>query len=269
VFSSRWTVFALLFACLQAGALPGCGGSSPPAESPRLYEENARRAYAAALAEIEDRDWESATSMLEQIRREYVYSRYARLAELRLADIAYDEEKYAEAVTAYRQYVKDHPNDPENVYARYRTCKALFEQFGDSFMLPPQEERDLAAAVDAYAALGTFLRDYPDYRFAPELSYMAKVTGGLLARHELYVARFYLRENRFQAAEARCRAAIERYPGSGLEPEALVLLGETYLKLKRPEDARLALERVMAQHPDSAFRVPAARFLSEISALSR
>ncbi len=269
MFSPRWTVLVLLAACLLGSTLPACGGGTPPPQSPPLYEENARRAYAAALAEIEDRDWESATSMLEQIRREYVYSRYARLAELRLADIAYSEEKYAEAVSAYRQYVKDHPNDPENVYARYRTCKGLFEQFGDSFMLPPQEERDLAAAVDAYAALGAFLRDYPDYRFAPELSYMALVTGGLLARHELYVARFYLRDQRFQAAEARCRYAIERYPGSGLEPEALVLLGETYLKLKRPKEARLALERVLSEHPDSAFYVPASRFLAEIPALSR
>jgi outer membrane protein assembly factor BamD len=50
-------------------------------------------------------------------------------------------------------------------------------------------------------------------------------------RHELYVARFYLNVGNFEAAVARAQYALRNFDGSGLEPEAMVLLGETYLKL--------------------------------------
>lgn len=269
---------------LTAGlSLAACGGEtlSPPgspnqqqnqssAEARRDAEDKAKQAaaqrlYAEAMAEMEDKDWESATSYFEQIARDYVGFREGTLAQLRLADVAYGQEKFAEAVSGYRQYIKDHRTDPEVVYARYRICKALFEQFGDSIMLPPQEERDLAAAVDGHAALIAFLKEYPNYRWAPELAYMLNVTSGLLARHELYVARFYLRSDQFAAAAARCLYAIEHYRTSGMAPEALVLLGETYLRMHRQKDAKDAFSRVLSEYPESAFTIAATNFLAHLS----
>jgi outer membrane protein assembly factor BamD len=93
---------------------------------------------------------------------------------------------------------------------------------------------------------------------------MLEVVTGLLVRHELYVARFYLGRDEFQAAAARCQYALTNYEGSGLEPEALVLLGETYLKMKEQEKARAAFQLVLDKYPDSPFTVPARRFLGFI-----
>lgn len=218
----------------------------------------------AAMAEFEDKDWESASRMFEQVKREYAYSRYARLSELRLADIAFKQEKFPEAVTGYRSFVHDHPNDQGIEYARFQVTKALFEQTGDSIMLPAQEERDLASALDAYTAMKSFLSDFPRYEGVPEVQYMLSVVTGLLVRHELYVARFYLDRGQFDSAVARCRYALEHYDGSGLEAEALVLLGETYLKLKKRDEARAMFTAVLARYPDSAFIVPAKNFLALI-----
>jgi outer membrane protein assembly factor BamD len=80
----------------------------------------------------------------------------------------------------------------------------------------------------------------------------------------LYVARFYLREGNFKATVARIRHAIKAYPNSGLEPEALVLLGETYLKMHRPEEARVVLHQVVREHGESAFVVPAQKFIKRL-----
>ena len=91
---------------------------------------------------------------------------------------------------------------------------------------------------------------------------MRAETVGLLARHELYVARFYLRRDNFDAAVARIKFALNRYAKSGLDPEAIVLLGETYLKMKKRDDARKAFEQVLSEHSSSPFSVPARRFLA-------
>lgn len=259
----RARFLAALLLCLT----PGCVASTVTPLTAQRYEENAKTAFAAAMAEFESRDWESATSMFEQVKREYAYSRYARLAELRLADIAFKQDKFAEAVTSYRTFVHDHPNDNSVAYARFQVTKGLFEQTGDSPMLPPQEERELASAADAYTAMKSFVADFPRYEGIPEIQYMLSVVTGQLVRHELYVARFYLGRGEFEAAVARCMYAIEHYDGSGLEAEAMVLLGETYLKLKRRDEAKTTFVAVLSRYPDSAFTVPAKNFLAHIEQL--
>jgi outer membrane protein assembly factor BamD len=236
----------------------------PAPVTAQRYEENARVAYQAAMAEYEDKSWEPAIAAFEQVKREYAYSRYARLAELRLADIAFQQEKFPEAVTAYRGFIHDHPNDGAIAYARFQVCKALFEQVGDTILLPPQEERELSSAADAHSAMKSFIADFPRYERVPEVEYMLSVMTGLLVRHELFVARFYIRRDSFEAAAGRCKYALEHYNDSGLEPEALVLLGETYLKMKRRDDARTAFVTVLERYPESAFTVPAKNFLAHL-----
>lgn len=248
---------------IAASVCLGACATEKPVESPLHYTENAKRAYDKALEAYFDHDWEYATQLFQDVKRKWGYSRYARLAELRLADIAYHQEKFAEAVGMYKSFVADYPHDPETEYARYRIAKGEFAQSGASALMPPLEERDLSNIRDAHATLRAFLADYPDSKkYRGELDYMLEVVTGLLVRHELYVARFYLRRDNFGAAVARCEYALKNFENSGLEPEALVLLGETYLKMKDSEKARAIFEAVIRTYPDSAFTVPAKRFLA-------
>lgn len=262
---SRFALLAALCS-LNAGTL-ACASTTPVPLTAQRYEENARAAYDAAMAEFENKSWESATSMFEQVKREYAYSRYARLAALRLGDIDFHQEKFAESVTSYRAFIHDHPNDGGVGYARFQVCKALYEQVGDTIMLPPQEERELTAAADAYSAMKAFIVDFPRYERVPEVEYMLQIMTGLLVRHELYVARYYLERDEFEAATGRCRYALERFDSSGLEPEAWVLLGETYLKMKRREEAKIAFNTVLKRYPASAFSIPARKFLAHLEQL--
>jgi outer membrane protein assembly factor BamD len=242
----------------------GCIAGSSQAESPLQYSENAKQEYEAALHAFEDRNWEAVDQMMNEVRRKYGYSRFARLAELRLADANFEQEKFAEAITGYKAFVHDYPNDPEVPYARYRVAKAQYESVSQSVLLPPLEERDLASVNDALASIRSFVDDYPNSEHAVELRYMLQVVTGLLVRHELYVARFYLRRDNFKAAVMRIEFALRNFKNSGLEPEAMVLLGEVYLKEKERAKAREVLEKMLRDYPDSAFSVPARRFLGQL-----
>jgi outer membrane protein assembly factor BamD len=239
----------------------GCAETQESADSPLQYAENAKRAYHDALEPYFDRDWEEASLRMSEVKRKYGYSRYGRLAELRVADASYHREEYPEAIAGYKSFVHDYPNDPEVPYARYKIAKAQFEQTSTSLLLPPLEERDLAAVSDAYHTIREFLADYPGYKRRRELDYMLQVVTGLLVRHELYVARFYLAEDRLDAAAARVEYALDNLTDSGLEAEALVLLGEIRLMMHQQAQARALFRRVLAAYPASPFVVPARRFL--------
>jgi outer membrane protein assembly factor BamD len=250
-------------------ALPALGcAPEQPADSPLKYTENARRAYDEALEIFFDRDWEQAIAAMEEVRRQYAYSRYARLAQLRIGDAHYHQDQFPEAVTAYKEFVHDYPNDAEIPYAQYKIAKALYEQASPSLLLPPLEERDLASVHDAYKTIRDFLEEYPNYSKVRELEHMLDVVTGLLARHELYVARYYLDRDNFKAAAFRAEYALKTYEFSGLEPEGMVLLGEIYLRMHQREKARAAFQQVLARYPDSAFTLPAREFLKRLAAAS-
>jgi len=261
----RGTPWLMLGLALVSPWLVGCD-KEYHAVSAIDYSEKAKRDYDAAMDDFDSKNWEGARQKLAEVKRNYGYSRYARLAELRLADADYEQNKFAEATAGYKAFVHDYPNDPEIPYARYRVTMTQYDAVSASFLLPSLEERDLAYVNDAHASIRAFLNDYPNSEHAPQLAYMQSVVTGLLARHELYVARFYLRRDKFPAAVARIQYSLRSYPNSGLEPEGLVLLAEVYLKTKERLKARAVLELVLTRYPTSPFAVPAKHFLDRLAA---
>jgi outer membrane protein assembly factor BamD len=230
------------------------------------YTDDAKAAYNEAMGAYRSHDWEDARALFGEVKKLFPYSRYARLAELRMADINFEQEKYSDASSSYRQFILSHKSDPDVPYARYRITVSLFRDIDDTFFLPPAEERDQATTQDAYKEIRSFIRDYPASRFLQDELYMYDVVVGRLVRHELYAARYYARTDDFPAALARIDYALRTYPGSTLEPEALVLKGETFLKMKRIADARSVLETVTRDYQGPFVRT-AQSFLDEIKTI--
>jgi outer membrane protein assembly factor BamD len=261
----RWSLAASFLALGLAVPLGGCAefNFATAGRATLTYTEDARAAYNEALEAFKQRNWEDARALFGEVRKLFAYSRYARLAELRLADIDFEQSKFADAVAAYRDFVQSHRTDPNVEYARYRISKSLFNDIEDSFILPPAEERDQTTTAEAYRDIRNFLSDFPQSRYHPDVKYMHDVVRQRLVRHELYVARFYLREEAFDATVARIDFALNKYPGSGLDAEALVLKGETLLKAKKRGEARAVFEKVIAEHV-SPFATAAKTYLTEM-----
>jgi outer membrane protein assembly factor BamD len=245
--------------------LSGCvNEDKPPPLSALDYSENAKRDYEKAMRALEEKDWEVVEPLFNEVRKTYGYSRYARLAELRIADANYRQDKLPEAIAGYRAFLHDYPNDPEVGYARFQIARAEYDSVSLSPFLPPLEERDLASVNDALATIRGYLADYPNSEHTEELRYMLEVVLGLLARHELYVARYYLAKDAFEAAAARVDHAVSAFPRSGLEAEGLLLLAEIRMKQKRPADARKLCARLLKEHPESPFTVAAKNYLTRL-----
>lgn len=287
-------VSALAFALLAGtAALSGLVACQPPAPKASLnYTADAKRAYDAAMEELQSKNWIEAQAAFREVKRKYSYSRFARLAELRIADADFQQEKYAEAIRGYKQFVHDHRSDVEEVaYARSKIAEAQYAEITDSFLLPAVEERDQAAAVEAYRELKSFLQDYPEGKESRRMCELLEDVTTKLVRHELYVARFYLSRENFDGAVSRLQYALRNYVGTscslatlrapiqkselqmqtpidegsamefGLAPDALLLLGETYLKMKRYPEARTAFQAIVETYSASALIIPARTYL--------
>lgn len=273
----------------------------PDAKSPLNYAQDAKRAYDEALEEFKAHNWLEAQNQMREVKRKYSYSRYARLAELRIADADFEQDKFAEAIRQYKQFVHDHRSDNEEVaYARSKMAEAEYKQIAESFFLPSGEERDQASVLEAYKELRSFIADYPASKESQRLrELLADVTARLI-RHELYAARFYLGRGNYGAAVARVDFALQNYavripagrpaatnPGklkgkkadpapapapadlldSGLEAEALLLLGEVYLRMRKYDDARSTFKTLMVDYPKSGLVTQAQNYLAYMQQL--
>ncbi len=258
-----------LIALAALGLLAACDASLSTTATPTLtYTEDARAAYDEAMGSFREKDWESARALFAEVKKLFPQSRFARLAELRLADIDFAQEKFTEAIGSYRTFVTNHRHDREVEYARYRLAKALYFDVDDTIFLPPAEERDQGTAVEAHRELQSFLKQYPRSRHRRDIEYMLDVVTGRLVRHELYVARYYRKRDNFDAALARIDHATKNFPESGLDAEALVLRGETLLMMNRRPEAKETFERVVKEF-GAPFKEAAQRFLGEIETPSQ
>ncbi len=261
--------FPILAALAGATTLAGC--DTEPPRTALSYTADAKRSYDAALAEFDAHNWVEAQTLMREVRRKYSYSKYARLAELRIADADFQQDKFPEAIREYRQFVHDHRSDADEVtYARSRIADAEYAQIGDSILLASGEERDQATILDTYKELRGFVHDYPSAKETVRMRKLLSEVTGRLIRHELYVARFYLAKNNFDAAISRIQYALRNFAGGtasadeqaeALEPEALLLMGETYLKMHKWSDARDTFAMIRQRYPASALVIPAKNYL--------
>ena len=271
--SARATAIALLIGatvCLP-GVL-GCEGQGP--KTALGYTEDAKRAYETALAEFNAHNWVDAQAMMREVKRKYSYSKYARMAELRIADADMEQEKFSDAVHEYKEFVRAHRADAEFVaYARGKIAEATYAEIPESVLLPASEERDQATVVEAYKELRDFVGDYPNGAQTPRVRELLALVTARLVRHELYVARFYLKKDNYEATIARVLFAIKAYgqalsgatavsSASELQAEALLLLGTTYLMMHKWGEARGAFEAISARYAQTPYAVDARNYLA-------
>ena len=253
---------ALPVALALLSVVPACAGTQSP-RAALHYSDEAHAAYEHAMDRFRDEEWPEATEAFRAVQHDYSASRYASLAELRLADILFRQETYTEALAAYRAWLRYHPSSDESVHAHFMIARCYVAQMPDDwFLVPPSFERDLSSVHDAEGALARFIRDYPEATELPEARRLLGEVRLLLARHELYVAEFYVTRERYPAAITRLLGIIGNYEGSGLEARALLQLGELYLRTDRRPEARGAFQALLETHPRSPEVEAARRYLA-------
>ena len=254
----------VILVVLAATQVMACGAAT--SSRALSYGENARRSYENAFRAFEDRDCLTADPLFRQIRREYPYSRYAALAEIRVADCHLIQNQYVEGIRAYRSFIRHRPAHREVPYAHFKIAEAYFRQIpSDFFLSPPPEQRDQAPTRNALRQLRRYILDYPEDEHIEEARTMVGQSLALLARHELYVAEFYLGRDFPRAAVGRLRHLLDLDEGSGIEPQALLLLGRVYLHMREVRDARRTFEELLERFPESGYAEQAREFLRRMS----
>jgi len=248
-------------AVAAALALGACAKSVPAVK----YESQAEQEYVAGVTALDDRDFADAQKILERVRTKYPYSKFGALAELRLADLRYEQGKFIEAADAYQAFVKIHPSSPQVDYAAYRAAMSRWADAPtDFFLFPPVHERDLAQISKAADGLALFVEKFPESRYAPDAREKLAKARDILAERDWYAFEFYKKREKWQGAAFRLEKLMKDFPGSAREPEALWQLADMYVKLSERFKAQKTLQTLIVKYPTSSQRGNAEKLLVDL-----
>ena len=233
-------------------------------------KDTARQNFEAAEAAFTGRRFNEAVKYFELVKNKFPYSKYAVLAELRMADTHFEREKWLEAADAYRIFVRFHPRHEEVAYATYRVAVSHGRAIENNVAWLPfvdAKEKDQSSAKDTIRACDDFITRFADDARAAEIRELRTTARGRLAEVDVYAARFYEERERWQGAVWRYQRVGEEFADTDKAAPALLkaaMLAEE--RLKDWPQATALYERLLRDHPDATEAPAATEALARLKA---
>ena len=171
----------------------------------QVDENDPASLYKDAEAEIQSDHYQIAVEKLRTIKNKFPYSKFATEAHLKIGDVYFLQESFAEAASVYEAFRDLHPKHEKTPYAMFRIGKSYFND------TPGAIARDMTPAYKAVDAYTEFLQRFPNAPEAPEAKKDVEKIRGFLAEKELYIANFYLKRDFYESAKPRFKKVLELY----------------------------------------------------------
>lgn len=167
-------------------------------------EDTAQELYDAGYEAMRQKEFGNAAEYFTKLRDRYPFSPYTTQGELLLGDSYYLDEQYAAAVDAYKEFESLHPGHEQIDYVLFQIGMANYKRF-KSLDLP---QENVGEAVDYFTRL---TEAYPDSPYADEAAKGVTKSRLYMAKHEIFVADFYWRTERYGAAYQRYTYVVENF----------------------------------------------------------
>ncbi|MEC7291359.1 MAG: outer membrane protein assembly factor BamD [Pseudomonadota bacterium] len=244
----------LVTVATSALVLTACQNSSRRQEL-AYVERPVEMLYARATDELDDRDFDTAILLFNEVERQHPYSEWARRSSLMSAFASYESRKYDEAVSTAQRYLSLNPAGQGAPYAYYLIAVSHFDQIMDV-------GRDQKTTELARDALTDVVRRYPDTDYAKDAAVKLDMVSDQLAGKEMEIGRWYLRRNQHLSAVNRFRTVVSDYDTTSHAPEALHRLVEVYLAMGLKQEALAAGSVLGYNYPESVWYRYSYRLLS-------
>ncbi len=155
-----------------------------------------------------------AIEKFQKLKDFYPFSKYAILAELKIADAHYQREEYEEAIFEYENFERLHPRNEAIPYVIYQIGRCYFDQIDTT-------DRDQTSARKALEAFQRLQKQFPENQYARRSEEHISKALKSMAGNTYYIGLFYYRTKHYKAALHRFMSIISDYPDVGYHQQAL------------------------------------------------
>lgn len=200
------TLLLIVISCL---VMTGCGWWQKSSD-----EKPAEVLANEGMDSFREGKYMDAILSFEKLKDWYPFSKYAILAELKIADAQYNLEQYEDAVFSYEDFESLHPRNEAIPYVIYQIGRCYFNRI-DTI------DRDHEPAQKALETFKRLLSEYPNTEYTDRARMHLNACLKHLAENDFYVGMFYYKSKHYKAALKRFQSIIENYPDVGVHHDAL------------------------------------------------
>lgn len=220
-----------VFTACMLVLLTACSGNKDkPAASTEMVSSSVNELYEKATQAMDAEEYEDATRFFEEVERQHPYSEWSSRSQIMGAYASYLDQRYTDAIVSLDRYIQLHPSAHDVDYAYYLKALCYYEQITDV-------RRDQDMTVQAYRALDTLVRRFPESKYSRDAKLKLDLTRDHLAGKEMEVGRYYLNRGHVNAAINRFRTVVVHYQTTTHVAEALHRLVESYITLGLKREA--------------------------------
>ena len=239
-------IFVILF-------LSACSSNEEMPDE-RLIE---KELYDQAQSRLKNESYSTAIMSLEALESRFPFGRYAEQAQAELIYAYYMNSQFEASQSAAERFINLHPRHSHTGYAYYMKGLAAFTDDSGLFSRYFQsdlEKREVVMAQTSFDELSDFISRYPQSNYVSHAKQRMIYLKNLLAKHEMYVAEFYMKRGAYLAAISRSKYVIEHLPNTPQTPYALSILVEAYDLLGYEELKKRNLKILTSNYPDFNFQ---------------
>lgn len=248
--SCLWSVLllsTLLFAT-------GCALFTKGEKEDLTRKWSAKKLYQEAKGAASSGDYETAIEYYQKLETRYPFGPLAEQGALELAYAYYKFKEPESALAQTKKFITLHPRHRNVDYAYYLRGLVNFNRdrgFFARFVPSADHERDIGAGLDSFKDFSELVEKFPDSKYAKDARSRMLYLRNNVAKHELLVARFYMRRKAFVAAANRGKYVVERFPTTPSVPEALLVMTEAYRELALHDLADDAIRVLRHNYPQT------------------
>lgn len=237
------------FTALLISVLVTACSTSPEEEVERVPDRSPQARYQEAKEAINVELYTRAIAILSELETRYPFGPLSRQVQIDLMFAYYKSGQYEQALPAIDRFLRLNPNHPQTDYVYYIRGLVNMEtgvnSFQDFFGME-NADKDMETTREAFSDFKKLITTYPDSKYVTDARKRMVHLLDKMARHEIVIAKYYLRRDAFVAALNRCKYVLEYYQQSSSVKEALELMVEAYDRLGLPE-MKADTEKVLAE----------------------
>jgi outer membrane protein assembly factor BamD len=219
-------------------------------------EMSAEELYEMASKSLNAQNWGRAIGAYKALQTRYPFGRYTEQSMLDLSYAFFKAGEPENALSTLDRFIRTYPTHPNVDYAYYLKGLTNYEVnigFLEKMMPNRVSDRDQSTSRDSFMDFSELVRRFPDSRYVPDARQRMVFLRNNLAAYEIAVAQYYIRRKAYIAAVNRARYALETYPNTPQNSEALIVLHQAYTELELPILAQGSMAVLELNYPDNFY----------------
>ena len=214
--------------------------------------------YSQGSIFLENGDIPSAITVFETLEAKYPFSRYSQQSVLDLAYAYYDFGQKDDTIAECDRFIDLYPNHPNLDYAYYLRALSNLEKeqpFFQDILGQDVSKYDVTRLKNAYNDFLLIVNRFNKSKYADDAKNRLVFLRDSMAKHEVYIAKYYLKRGAYLASSERAKYMLEKYPGAPATKEALLVLIKSYNNLGLLDSAKVTADILVKNFPNYSYEI--------------